>query len=54
MSGNPSNIGRTPPHIVFFEVEDPMQRLSRANLVATMNMLNTFGLACGSRRVKDE
>ena len=54
VSCHPSNVGRAPEHVVWFQVEGPLGGQGCVQQVAASRVLYTFGFACGARGVKQE
>jgi hypothetical protein len=49
VAGDPSDISCASPDITVLDIEDPCEGLSRGDTVSAMDMLDTLGLASGSR-----
>ena len=53
VSRDPTDVGRAPPDVVFFEVEDPLQGRCRADGVAGVGVLDALRVTRRAGRVED-
>ena len=53
VSRDPTDVGRAPPDVVFFEVEDPLQGRCRADGVAGVGVLDALRVTGRAGRVED-
>ena len=54
MAGDPAGVGRAPPAVFLFHIEDPAQRGGGIDLIAAVGMEDAFGLAGRAAGIEDE